>query len=824
MDVLSIIGQQIGDYRITEYVGGGCNGFVFKAEYPRLSETRAIKFIPIQKIKKNPDWEQEIIKVNRLSGNGGVVRYHNHNEIVLNSEKYLYVEWEFVSGTSLKSLIEHRELTIQTLYEVVRQSLSVFYSCQKLNMQHADFHAGNIIIQDPDPLDIDGNTQRVRITDFGYGTFSITAQTPPMDDYDGLAKIIKEGLDSINYHNLLSRSERRIFQVLKYEFPKYIHETNPLEGDYVRQPKEMRDQLHRLINYLPENEYLRKNIGDFLAAEFIGNQYDEWKALFVPKFLAIDDLLDRNICVLTGLRGCGKTTIFKRLSYDLQSRLGYAGIKGEDGFIGFYFNARSLAEAFPWLPKNRAEVARKQIINFFNAKWCIEVLRWLRSCLFNQPPCTMWLYDFFKVYLPDILYTGSDNSGIINCIIEGCQSELLRAKLDSAYSADKYWPFCSYDFLNNLIDEINKHHSLAEKKSIFFFLDDYSLPMVNETMQQILNPIIFRRAGNVFFKVSTESSESIMKTGLQGKVLEDGADYKLIDLGSVLFRADDTGLMQDIIISIFEKRISRTTIFSGTKLSLQTILGNANYSNNELAAAIRSNGDNVLYYGIETFCSLWSSDIRELIKALSDMITSVGEEYLLNAKKNNFCNIPLIPATVQHNVLKQAGGRFLQLLTVATNPQVKNPIIRETSYGDHLIEIVSAFIEIAAHDLKYKNTKNQDTHPAKQARRIELKVVGGDWKGEAEAYYRGLIRYGIFIKDVRAKSVNSSPAQRLYLRGLLIPHAKLTFSKRDSIMMDWDSFNEFLINPHEFAKQYISSSSQLEGQIELEFGKSSREE
>ena len=454
---------------------------------------------------KKKNWEQEIIKVNKLRRTEGVVHYHDHKTITINGVGYLYIMWDYIPGKSLKSYISNKELTMQMVVNVVTRSLSVFHACKQLGIQHADFHSGNILIEEPDPLNINGNIQKVWITDFGYGTFSQVNAIPPMDDYDGLCRIIQECIESIDIHKL-DVDARNQFRVLKNEFPKYLHESNPMVGTYARNPAELLQELNRLLETKDDRDNYPKNISDFLAAELIGDKYDEWEALFVPKFLATDSLLDKNTCVLTGLRGCGKTMMFRRLSFELKSKLGPANIQGEDSFIGFYLNARTLAEAFPWLPENRFEEARRQIINFFNVKWCIEILEWLRECAnIDRSINFTWLSDFFIQYFPNHQFVGDASYGMIYNTIEACIKEMQRSKLGDKYEQDGNWPFAKYDFLGIFLHQIQQRHGFCNGKSFYLFLDDYSSPMINSTMQRILNPVVFRREQDVFFKVSTLS-------------------------------------------------------------------------------------------------------------------------------------------------------------------------------------------------------------------------------------------------------------------------------------------------------------------------------
>ncbi len=806
------LNRNINGYIVEEAVGEGCIGKVYRAYRDSIQDTRAVKFVPMATVEKKVNWQAEIIKVNRLASIDGVVHYHAHGEVDINGVQYLYIMWEYVKGSSLKDIISTNKLTMQIIVDVVLQSLNVFHACQQLHIQHADFHAGNILIEDPNPLNIDINSRRVRITDFGYGTFSPAMGAPAMDDYEGLAKVIQECLSAIDFHQL-EAEDRQKYRVLKSEFPKYLHETNSIEGDYVRNPSRLKAKLIELFETKQKIQSSQKNIGDFMAAEMIGERYDEWEALFVPKFLAIEELLDRNICVLTGLRGCGKTMLFRRLSFDLQNRLGPAGISGEDSFVGFYLNARLLAEAFPWLPDNKKDDARKQILDFFNVKWCIEILEWLRICIKNESVSSVvWLCDYFSKYLPDLMFTSTSSDSIIKTIIDGCTKELSYAKLGGRYLSEEEWRFASYDFLSCFLKALFQNHGFGAGKSFFFFLDDYSTPMINHTMQEILNPIIFRRNSNIYFKVSTESTESFIPKGLYGKTLENGPDYKLVDLGSELFKSgQNSSKTAEIIKAIFEKRINRSSVFAGRNITLDRLLGKTVWTYNELANQIRENDSQVLYHGVDVFCSLWSSDVRELIRILSDMISSQGPESLI-AELDNTSSSSIVPIQIQDSTLRESGGRYINRLSVTTNPNRTIPTSDKT-YGAHLTDIVSAFQEMAYYNLKNCNSKNEDSMPPKQARKIELTSLNGLWRDGAEDYYKGLIRYGVFIQDYRAKSVRGTTAQRLYLRSLLIPYCRITFSKRDSIMMDWDDFNAFLIDPKGFAKKYIAKREKGEAEV-----------
>jgi serine/threonine protein kinase len=805
-DFDKFIGEIINGCVIEKKIDNGAIGTVFFAEDKANYLKRAIKIIPQEKINSRPNWEQEIRKSNILQPIDGVVKYITHGKHSLGGNEFVYIVWDYIESESLKNVIESGKITIQIIIDVIERALDVFDACKSYGIQHSDFHAGNILVAYPNKSGLDRNTRKIWVTDFGYGSF--TNEKPPLEDYKGLGKIIQDSIEKIDLHSL-EKEDRTKFKALKDEFPKMLLEDDVTIGAFVREPRLLWSELEKLFQLHEENDNSQKSVGDYLAAEYIGDRYAEWDSLFVPKFLWVDELLDRNICVLTGLRGCGKTMMFRRLSTQLVPKLGPTGIPKEDSFVCFYLNARNIAEAFPWLPDTEENSARNQVINFFHFKWTIEILEWLKYEIGRTQGTIFeldWLIDFLNKYFIEFPLRCTSNSlkGKIDNIIYKCNEEISKAKSSGNFISSVRWPLSDIDYLEKLLEIINKNTPFSKNKSFYMLLDDYSMPLVTEATQRILNPIIFRRCSEVFFKISTESIESFLKVGLNEKVLEDGADFKLIDLG-IKTISYDIRERRETISAIFAKRIARYSLFEGEKINLERILGENDLTEVNRALKIRENDKQVIYYGFDVFCDMWSSDLRELIKIFSQMLSEEGEKEI----KNNLGlkDMPIISRDIQNKVLRDTGGRFLHALSIATNPfKNKSASIGKNAdqdYGKRLFEIVSAFQEIAYFTLKFKNVQNQKSKPPKQARKIELTTAIDKLDEGGLDLYRGLIRYGVFIRDYRGKSVRGSAAVRLYLRSLLIPYFRLTFSKRDNISFEWKDLNEFLHNPDKFKKACI---------------------
>lgn len=798
-DLDPYIGLEIGKFKIVEKIGGGQVGQVYKAVNPEIDATRACKFIK----EPREGWQNEITKVTRLGTVRHVVPYIDHDWVNVDNKKVLCIQWRYIPGRSLRAIAENKELSVSLLVDVVTAVLEVLRVCQPREIQHADLHWGNILIQDPDEF-VEGSPQDIWVTDFGYLTASMGKEL--LNDFLGLSTIISQCVDVIDFHALDS-AQRYAFRILKHEFPKYLHETSRVEHSYARNAAELYN-IWAELNSRAEDESRgaprEKRIDDYMAAEMIGDRWEEWKALFVPNCLGISELTSRNITVLTGVRGCGKSMVFRRLTALYDFHLGPSKVPGADSFLGFYLLARYMAEAFPWLPPEKEPLARDQIIHYFHVCWCLEIFDWLENLADeeNGSDCS-WLANFFSKRLPKSRRSQFQlQSQSLRGIKAFFASEREKSRLHTDYEPSSDWTLSAVDFLSQLWALISSHVPAVNGLPMYCFLDDYSTPLVNSTIQRILNPIVFSRRSNVYFKISTEDVWSFDRTGLGGKLLEEDNDFFLVNVSteSLLLKNPSRAAM---ISDLLAPRIQRHKKLQG--LSLERIMGKTPYSFNELAWALRGQPRGkffsretkarVEYGGAKVFSAIWSSDTREIIKLFSVMINQTESE-LDNALEEK--REALVPLSIQDEVLREAGGAFVSSrLASATSPLegLTTEATKDRSYGEHLCKIAKAFQEITKHELLNVDSQNEGRVNPKQARRIEITDTNKALPEELDAYYLGLLRYGVFIRDYRGKSVRKRVAPRLILRGLLIPYFTISFSRKDNIAMSWEQFCALLEQP-----------------------------
>ena len=273
------IGTNIDDYKIKKRCGAGKIGCVYLAEKEgEVVDRRAIKFIIGEDLREG--WENEINKVTQLEMTDGVVPYISHGTTQIEGVSYRYIFWRYVKGGSLREYIDENKLTLPILKDLISRILSILHACQTISIQHGDLHSGNILIEDSNEMNIDPNLRRIWVTDFGYITSSMGKT--PLDDLQGLVSIINDCIDSIDFH-VLEGHEKYEYSQIKNEFIRKLAETNPVEYDFARSPRNLLEVFSTIIRQkLDTADQPKKKVGDYLVAENLGNRYDEWKSLFVP--------------------------------------------------------------------------------------------------------------------------------------------------------------------------------------------------------------------------------------------------------------------------------------------------------------------------------------------------------------------------------------------------------------------------------------------------------------------------------------------------------------------------------------------------------------
>ena len=871
-----LVGRSVGNkYRLTTFLGAGRIGYVYRAERSDVPEvTYAVK-LTFSELKEG--WQTEIQKVARLHSVDGVVHFHDLGTDTITcynrSELAQYTVWDYISpGRNLKSYLKTIErVSVSFIMAVIEQVLKVLHACNERNVaRHGDLHTGNILIGDESFGRLDDTLQPrlpIFVSDFGYGATG--AVTTPKDDYDGLAQIFNQMVDYVDYDRA-SPTDRTVLTQSSAVLRKSLRE--PLLSERTPPLQLLRTLLLIGRNAQTGNQFSipnsentvtatavqppdGSNVGQFQVSEMIGDRWDVWKRLFVPTVPARSKILSLDIpTVLTGPRGSGKTMLLRRLSERVSVECGPVTEISGGNFVAFYVNANDFADAFAMYPASPSPLDIGRLTCYANLCVLSEVLGVQSAYVASQQSRpTAALLDLVRGWLvsssePTRLLDGENSLERYRTILEEIKWGFPKAQGEVPFSG---WGYLSqHRWLPHFFSLLSQCCPWIASRPIFLFVDDYSTPRIRESMQRVLNRLFLQRSPQFLANVATESWSTFISEDSSGKTLEDGDDYQLVDIGEEsLFLPESE--RRTFLNDVFARRLSEDQRISSTKVTLKELLGRSGMTKTEFARRLRNSPADspstavepvpggsqrrgrsrprVLYWGDDVFTSLWSGDTRTMIQLIADVVNQASEAAAPSS--NSGLSIPIEPQR-QDSVFRNRGGEWLasherneptrreQVSRLLDEARQSDPRFKLSGeYGEHLKAIVESFVAAARTLLQGPVYRIRENGKVREVPRMAFRIeVIDEFRidGLAREVYRDLVRYGLFIRDSRGKSVRGTFVPRLFLRRLLIPYCALALSKRDSVPLTCAEFRSLLLSPDEFKKSYRLPSSKPRDREQLE--------
>lgn len=205
--------EQIGRYQISEELGRGAMGVVYKALDPKIGRTVAIKSIRLSDLTDTSERQRVRDRLLREAQSAGVLSHPNIVTIydILEQHDLAYIFMEYVNGSSLERMM--REGTLpwrEELLQLLRQTAGALDYAHQKGIVHRDIKPANLLVAE---IGSSGGPV-AKITDFGVAKF-ISHELTQSGNMIGTPNYMSP--EQIQGTTVEARSDQFSFAVLVYE-------------------------------------------------------------------------------------------------------------------------------------------------------------------------------------------------------------------------------------------------------------------------------------------------------------------------------------------------------------------------------------------------------------------------------------------------------------------------------------------------------------------------------------------------------------------------------------------------------------------------------
>ena len=704
----------------------------------------------------------------------------------LQSQIFVAFIEEWIDGVTLQDFVEAQKHQLASSFLLVyaRHFSGALSALRAVNLRHDDLHAGNVMLARPAPGNL-SDEWSVKIIDTGSIKPADAPLKKPRDDHRHFVEHLVLIWNVVHARRPPVRVDRRFLTEATGLLRSMLDEDPSVA---LREPAQIRSHFERSYtrssSSRPHTALAPISPFEFISAEHIADD-----RLLVSMFASSCPFLDKvngpDPCLVTGPRGCGKSTIFRWMS--LKAHLHKPAEEIESLRVaGFYISCTSdLQNRLSWIRTEAlADRFRKEIIHYFNLLLAREVVQTL--LLISQREDRQQYWGFGPTEEGDICRFVLDALGPSSTprvqgvprlvqVVEAIEhtmftthAQMLR-ELNVAHCTGT-------SFLGDLTTLLSRQISIFGRKHLVFLVDDFSIHRLPEPVQVTLSQVIWERRASHVFKLSSEKYGAVLTDTLRATV-DVAREMIEIDCGREYVALDDADQVQQAKLFATELLDNRLKA-AGYKGTAATLIGPSEWQEGSLGRALAEKHEgrsHNQYHGLDCIAAVCSGDVSTLLLVYRHIFERGGITRV---------SVERVPKVVQHEAI------------VSTSRELFEAIKRHFPYGPEMYAVVAHFGVLVRNILQHGRVQKKGTSTTpSQCPRIELDqrdgLVAEHLTSQQQLLARELVRRAIFIEMEPGLSRHGHVTTlRWHLRRVFLPAFNAALAKNNAIKqsMDWLKF------------------------------------
>jgi len=715
-------------------------------------------------------------------------------EVTLGSSpptKFVCFVEEWIDGLTLERFIAQQNELVTTsfLLAYVKGLAGALNALNTVGLRHDDLHPRNVMLARPVPGDL-FQEWSIKVIDTGSLKPAAAHTTKGKDDHHRFVDHLVLIWNTIHRRRIMSVRDRRFLAETVLLFQSMLDDDPSIA---LREPSQIVQQFDlaftRAASPRQEQVVTPTSPFEFISAEHIADD-----RLLVKLFARSCPFLEKvdgpDPCLVTGPRGCGKSTIFRWLSLRAHLHKPTAEV---DSFriAGFYVSCSSdLQNRLGWIRTPAlAERFRREIVHYFNLLLTREVFQTLSLIAVRSDRQVFWGFGLAEEEELCRFVLGSLGppsrprvQGVSRLVhvAEAIEAEMFATHAQMLRGLNLA-SFTGDAFLGDLSSLLAKRISFFSRKRITFLVDDFSSHRLPDPVQVVLNQVIWERRPSHVFKLSSEKYGAVLTDAL-GATVDVSREMIEIDCGREYIALDDADQVdraKDFAIELLNNRL-KTAEYEGTA---EALLGPSEWPEGSLGRALAEKQEGRVldqYHGLDCISQVCSGDVSTLLLVYRRIFERGGVTRGSTLR---------VAKTIQHEAI------------VSTSRELFEAIKRHFPYGQEMYAVVAAAGALVRNILQHGRwvKKGSGTTPG-QCPRIELDQREGaaeeTLSREQRQIAQELIRRAIFIEMEPGLSRHGNVTTlRWHLRRVFLPAFGAALSKNNAIKKSADWFKFLLTNP-----------------------------